>query len=108
MDWDDNIFDHDEFEHHFNELGILQRHTVDELKARTTKITRSGREFGFKPTRLAIGSVANSRFHYGFESIVDREGPHPHKNGESLPSSFWIRFAEEVRRRSTLSSMRLP
>lgn len=100
MDWDDITFDTDEFELHFKRLNILENHTVDEIKKRTTKNTRSGREFGFKPTHLAIGSVVSSRFHVGFESTVDRDGRHPHNDDESLPSSFWIRFAdsEKVRR----------
>ncbi|KAI0695361.1 RdRP-domain-containing protein [Cytidiella melzeri] len=94
MDWDDDKFDRADFTAHFEDLGILSKHTVDELLQRTTKNTRTGAEFGFKPTNLSVGSIVHSQFYCGFQTKVDREGTNIQTN-EPLASSFWIRFREE-------------
>lgn len=97
MDWSHDIFDVSDFEDHLDSLGILNDYTVDGLLVRTTKNTRTGNEFGFKPIHLAIGTVKDETFYGGFESQVEREGIDVHKpTGNPLPSSFWIRFTEEV------------
>lgn len=96
MDWDDEIFSRVEFEAHFGDLGILGPHSVEDILTRTTETTRTGQEFGFKPIRLQIGTIANGRFHAKFTSEVDRSGTDVQTRGQ-LPSSFWIRFREEVR-----------
>ncbi|EKM58681.1 uncharacterized protein PHACADRAFT_253168 [Phanerochaete carnosa HHB-10118-sp] len=97
MDWDPEIFDRLAFEDHLDDLGILGDHAVDELLVRTTENTRSGNEFGFKPTHLNIGTLKGHTFYSGFDSRVERNGLNIQKpTGEPLPSSFWIRFKEEV------------
>ncbi|KAI0337237.1 RdRP-domain-containing protein [Trametopsis cervina] len=93
MDWDDERFSRDEFQAHFDGLGILATHPMDDLLKRTTCDTRTGNEFGLKPVHLAIGTTDRSQFRQGFEAIVQREGVDMHS--KTLPSSFWVRFKEE-------------
>ncbi|KAI0090965.1 RdRP-domain-containing protein [Irpex rosettiformis] len=94
MDWNDDVFSKEEFASHFATLGILDQHTVPELLTRTTKNTRTGNEFGFKPTALTIGLGVKHQFYSGFETDVDKAGVNVHTR-ENMPSSFWIRFREE-------------
>lgn len=96
MDWDDDIYDRDEIREHLDALGVLQNFTLEDLLTRTTKKTRSGNEFGFKPTNLSIGTVKDGQFYAGFSSTIEKSGISIHTE-DSIPSSFWIRFREQVR-----------
>ncbi|KAI0752286.1 RdRP-domain-containing protein [Irpex lacteus] len=95
MDWIDEIYDRTSFAEHVAALGILgEKHTVEELLTRTTKNTRSGNEFGFKPRAMSIGVEVGQQYFRGFETAVEPKGINPHTE-KDLPSSFWIRFQEE-------------
>lgn len=98
MDWNDDLYDRNELGAHLGSLGVLQNHTVDELLVRTTKNTRTGNEFGFKPTELSVGTTAAGEYFSGFHALVHRDGPNIHHIDPEArhASSFWIRFAEEV------------
>ena len=94
MDWDDEIFDRNEFETHLDSLAILQNHTVDELLKRTTRNTRTGNEFSFILTDFSIGVVAGGEYYSGFKTQVHRDGPMIHDKDPQArdPSSYWFRF----------------
>lgn len=98
MDWDNDVFSRDELEQNLGSLGVLQNYSVDELLVRTTKNTRTGNEFGFKPTELSLGVIKGEEYYSGFHGKVNRDGPNIHHKDEEAchPSSFWIRFAEKV------------
>lgn len=84
-----------EFRDHFEDLGILQSWDdfgLHELIRRTTKDTRGGDAFSFKPTHMWIGSSTPRGFYSGFECVVDPEGPNLQKLGTTDRSSFWLRF----------------
>lgn len=94
MDWIDEIYDRTSFA--VAALGILgEKHTIEELLTRTTKNTRSGNEFGFKPRAMSVGVEVGQQYFRGFETAVEPKGINPHTE-KDLPSSFWIRFKEEV------------
>jgi hypothetical protein len=97
MDWDHTIFSQADFVAHLAGLKILNRnaHTIEELLERTSTKSRTGQEFSFKPVKLTIGCTIGSQFYRGFEARVERHGTNPHTS-KPLPSSFWIRFKEEV------------
>ncbi|PSR72360.1 hypothetical protein PHLCEN_2v11766 [Hermanssonia centrifuga] len=97
MDWDDEKYDREELHDHLGELEILRDHSVEDLLVRTTQNTRTGNEFGFKPTEIALGLTSASKtcFYSGFKRMVDRKGLSV-LSGEETPSSFWICFQEEV------------
>lgn len=97
MDWDER-FSKTELYDNLDDLGIWDRpkYKLDELLVRTTKNTRSGQEFGFKPRRLSIGILTNGQFYEGFTSVLDRKGRNVNTD-EDIASSFWIRFREQVR-----------
>lgn len=99
MDWDDTIFDRGELLSHLDDLQISHYYELDELLVRTTKNTRTGNEFSFMLTELALGSLVGDVFYSGFQAEIHRNGPDPHRleGNATLPSSFWIRFKEEVR-----------
>lgn len=97
MDWDDKKFSRSELKSHIISLGKnVDDRDMDELLGRTTQDTRTGQEFGFKPIEIALGSMYQGTFLQGWSSRVDREGVSPFQK-KPLPSSFWIRFGEEVR-----------
>lgn len=97
MDWDER-FSKTELYDNLDDLGVWKnpQYNLDELLIRTTRNTRSGQEFGFKPLRLSIGVLSNGQFYEGFASILDRQGRSVNTD-KDIPSSFWIRFREQVR-----------
>lgn len=97
MDWDDEVFNRSELKDHLWNLGKkVDDRDMDELLERTTGNTRTGQEFGFKPIEIALGSMYQGAFLQGWSTRVDKEGVSPFQK-KPLPSSFWIRFREEVR-----------
>lgn len=101
MDFDPERFDRDELREHLHDLGVEDGvdYYMDELLTRTTKNTRTGNEFGFKPVHLSVGSTANEQFYSGFDCDVDASGYDVALATNKNPvnsSSFWIRFKEEV------------
>ena len=96
MDWDDSIFDRDDFRCHLDSIGVLTDHTLEELISRTTpgQKSRTGNEFGFKPMHVAIGCISNDVFHEGFSAEIEPIGVD--LQGTEQKSSFWIRFHEKV------------
>ncbi|TCD60788.1 hypothetical protein EIP91_009517 [Steccherinum ochraceum] len=93
MDFDER-FDRSELQGHLADIGFPDA-DMDDLLRRTTKNTRRGTEFSFKPYEVSIGVLSNGTFYSGFHSDVEREGvcidsPKP------LPSSVWIRFHEQL------------
>ena len=89
MDFDERKFDRLELQ---DNLALIGLHEVDmdDLLKRTTKNTRRGTEFSFKPYEIMVGVLTADAFHYGFRSTVDRS--------DSVKSAVWIRFHEQVRR----------
>lgn len=100
MDFDPDKFDRDELKEHLHDLGVEDGvdYKMDELLTRTTKNTRTGNEFGFKPVQVSVGSTANGQFYSGFDRDVEPSGYDATSQAEnhSNASSFWIRFKEEV------------
>ncbi|KAH8087827.1 RdRP-domain-containing protein [Cristinia sonorae] len=87
-------FDKDELANNLASVGLTTI-DMDELLTRTTKNTRRGTEFSFKPYEMEIGTTSSGVFHQGFISRIDPDGvcidsPNP------TPSSVWIRFHEEM------------
>lgn len=97
MDWDDEVFSREEILDNLRDLGIpIGSEELPELLKRTTKNTRRGTEFGFKPIELAIGTVRDTQFYEGRRFSVDKSGENIHTK-KMCPSSFWIRLFEQVR-----------
>ena len=107
MDFDENIFSRADLQNHLAQLGVLYDYDLGGLLKRTTKNTRSGNEFGFKPSTLEIGSSVANTFYAGQSYTVETEGTHPQSkrcvledeendDDRVLPSSFWFRFHEQV------------
>lgn len=95
MDFDDRFLLEDFREHiyGFEEDAV----DIDRLITRTTKNTRGGNAFSYKPIRIFIGSSSHSEFFSGFKSDIDSKGPNPHKeegDPAQVSSSFWIRFGD--------------
>ena len=98
MDFDEKRFSKEDFKQHATQLGLVRNDSeLEQLLKRTTKNTRTGEEFSFKPVDISIGTHVGVDFVEGVSWSVDPAGPHPHHEGEQQPSSFWIRFREQVR-----------
>lgn len=99
MDWDDEHFSREEFTSHYDALGILENHDIADLLTRSTENTRTGNEFSFKLCALTIGVMVGRQFYCGFDADVDSHGVNiQSKKRKTIPSSFWMRFYEQVRK----------
>jgi hypothetical protein len=105
MDFDKR-FSKEQFRDHLADLGVLLSDgDFDELLERTTKTTRRGQEFGFKPVEFALGCSADGHFHSGYSRRAHDKGMDA-QTGKDSPTSFWIRLHSSEQVRFTLLSWR--
>ena len=100
------MFSRGEITSHYDALGILENHDIPDLLTRSTENTRTGNEFSFKLCALTIGVAVGQQFYCGFIADVDSHGVNiQSKKRKKIPSTFWMRFHEQVREcHNTMSS----
>jgi hypothetical protein len=97
MDFD-RRFKRSEFVSHLRKLGYdLSELAIGDLLKRTTKTTRGGRAFSFKPNGYALGWTDDAgRLHPGFEcDDIRAKEDDPRTPKRPLASTLWIHLRRD-------------
>jgi hypothetical protein len=95
MDFDPRLFKRAEYAANLRSLGFHKSEAeITELLGRSTKNTRRGHEFSFRPNGYEVGWIDSRQcLHTGFQcNDISPLEMNPSAASEKKASSFWFRF----------------